>query len=1178
MKLLIGATVMLGAALMMVRMAARFGMSQEQAMLIVYLVAAVWILALLVTLVRWIIQKRRAAAANAAPVDPAILAQRARLKELRAVLAQARGHQRRTAIPRPWLTTKFESPWLALVGQPGHGKTTLLGPTSATRLVEVDRDGVRNTPPESPPDDRPRVFSAPSSAVYLEVPHALARTDAMRPAWLAVLKQLKKRSQPLHGIIVVVAADELATGDPTRAAQLGDDLSRELIDLEQQLAIRVPVYLNITKIDRIVGFHDLLGDAEPRGQALGFELPDGRSEELLLKELRTRYDALCTALDRRALRAVSRFPEPDHAVQPRLFTFPRQLAELTDDLAALTKALVTPRAGAEAPRLRGVYLTSTTQGGDPAIAPILDNLLRAAGGGSYTPDKDRPAQTRRYFLDELMTTVWQRGARLATLTPGARTRMTVVRATLSAIGLLLAAHVGFTGTTVAESNRKLAQDTVDVSNRLVTQLGGERRVPLGTADLEVLGAVLSSWEDKDGVDAAQVRGWTLFAGDTVVPPLQKFFRHAVFRGVLEPLHKRTAAELQDFLASYESPDRLPELTEWLGGHDALRFYLLLSGPKADGEKLPIRDDRRVLIAGIRDRWNSAARAAVGPREHSVMEALAVQYVDLAQDADFNLPREPALIETIREILLRDVPENAEVDEVIDRVSSKPDIPKISLRQLAGVPSVENDNTDIRGAFTEVGWSYVKSEFATLERGDPWVLGLGDERAREIKAKRGRNLRSIYFDAYVKEWKRFISRTRIVSPTNLDRAKDIYGEVMRGPKRPLAKVFLKLQDNVTLKDDFDYGDTGLALFTDKKKVSGSVVRAGDVAKSFSRILEFTVAPPGKEAEVALDQYHTHMRTLHDGVVKALENKDEEKALVDALKAAIDDTESLISNGSLEEWEKDTTELLVTPLKDLLKILERESGEGAKGDWCARIVEPMYDRFAGRYPLDPESRDEVALADFEEFFHPENGEIRKAREALLSGWVTKSGNYYEARDLGKGDVSRIDPEVIKFLNRAADISMVMFVSEELRVDFDVVLVCNPQVSRVEFKVAGELREFTCDSKQLPRLRWPSKAGQGASLMVRGRQTKKNLDEQGEWGLFKLLEKWSKLPDGTGDVLDFIFDLTQYDLGSLEVRLKPIRNRSGTAFFGLSNGDRKFLSLVRASNVLPPKRLFTNRGGCN
>ena len=108
------------------------------------------------------------------------------------------------------------------------------------------------------------------------------------------------------------------------------------------------------------------------------------------------------------------------------------------------------------------------------------------------------------------------------------------------------------------------------------------------------------------------------------------------------------------------------------------------------------------------------------------------------------------------------------------------------------------------------------------------------RAKELQQKRGRNLRSIYFDAYIKEWTRFVNRIRIVSPTNLDRAKDVYGEVMRGrPNQPLKKVFLKLQENVTLKDDFDYGEgINLNPFEAKKTGSQSSNRAGDVARTFA----------------------------------------------------------------------------------------------------------------------------------------------------------------------------------------------------------------------------------------------------------------------------------------------------------------------------------------------------------
>jgi len=155
------------------------------------------------------------------------------------------------------------------------------------------------------------------------------------------------------------------------------------------------------------------------------------------------------------------------------------------------------------------------------------------------------------------------------------------------------------------------------------------------------------------------------------------------------------------------------------------------------------------------------------------------------------------------------------------------------------------------------------------------------------------------------------------------------------------------------------------------------------------------------------------------------------------------------------------------------------------------------------------------------------------------------------------------------------MVMFVNEELRVDFDVILVCNPQVSRVEFKVAGESRIFECNGKQLPRMRWPNKE-QGASLTAFGRQGRKTVEESSEWGLFELLERSSKLPEYAGEeVIEFKFDLAAFNLGMLEVRLKPTRVRGGTAFFGLPNGNRTFLSLLRAANVLPPKRLFLNSG---
>ena len=1184
MKLLAGLVVFLAAGIYASQLAVKhLGFSEDEARLIIYAVSAVFVIGLILQLLRWLRARRIAAAKRAAPVDPAVAALKERVQETRAGFAQLARHQRATAPARPLLlTAPYRGPWLALLGLPSHGKTALLGPTSSKRLVEIDREGPRKGAPDAVPEDRLRLFSSPAGAAYIEVPHALARREELRPAWLAARKLLHGRAQPLHGVVLAVSAEELVIdAEPTkRATTIGEELAHELADLVVHLEVQVPVYLVITKLDRLSGFAELLGKVEGRGQTLGFELPDGRSDDLVMKELRARFDALCDALDRRGLRTISKFREPDHAAQPRLMNFTRQLSELAEPLAALTRQILTVRGG-DPVRVRGVYFTSALQGGEAPIAPVLENLLREAGGGAYLADDARPPTGTRYFLDELINGVWLRDSALATRTQRARRRGAITRGVLSGLAIALAGWVGLGATRAEQSNRALAQETADLTGSLGGQLGGERRAPLPVAELERLRALLAAWEDDTGDDAAGVRGWALFPGERVVDRLRGFYKRALFEGVLAALHRKTEVQLHDFEARFKSPDAIPEPGDRLAGRDDLRFYLLLTGPKAAGEHLPIAQEADLLTRQIQHRWSLNSRAAISSDDYAAMGQVARRFVELAADAEFALPRDAALITAVREILLRDTSEDAAVEEIIDRVSGMDELPKISLRAVSGVSSLENDNTDVRGAFTAAGWVQVEQAFLATEDGAEWVLGLDQRQAADLRRKRGKNLRTLYFTRYAQEWQRFISRMRIVNPLNLEQGKQIFGEMTRGPKMPLTKVFLKLQENVALKDKFDYGDGGaglLGLISERKPGSSSAVRAEDVGRQFQRLLAFVVPPVGKDADVPLDAYHGHLRELRDAIGKALDAKEEEKALIEKLKNAIEDTKSLINDGNLETWNKDTDELLLTPLKELLKLLERDNAAGTKNDWCARIVDPMYERFSGRYPFTADSRDDVVLADFEEFFHPENGVIRKAREELLSGYVTLQGTYFEARDLGKSSGAHLDPAVVKFLNRAQDIGMVMFVNEELRVDFDVILVCNPQVSRVEFKVAGEPRVFECNDKQLPRLRWPDKKGQGASLTAFGRQGRKTIDEPGEWGLFELLERNSKVPDFAGeDVLDFKFDLAAFNLGSLEVRLKPTRVRGGTAFFGLPNGNRQYLSLLRAPDVLPPKRLFTSGGGC-
>jgi hypothetical protein len=240
------------------------------------------------------------------------------------------------------------------------------------------------------------------------------------------------------------------------------------------------------------------------------------------------------------------------------------------------------------------------------------------------------------------------------------------------------------------------------------------------------------------------------------------------------------------------------------------------------------------------------------------------------------------------------------------------------------------------------------------------------------------------------------------------------------------------------------------------------------------------------------------------------------------------------------------------------------------WCTRVVAPMHARFAGRYPLDAGSQLDARIADFKAFFDPQRGAIRKARKELLAGHVTPAGKAVELHNPGS---PRLDPAVLRFLDRAHDIGALMLVDGELRVDFELEVACAPQVSKIDVTIEGTKVEVSsCDNASPAPLRWPGEDEHGATLVVHGRQGRKTIPWPGDWGLFKLLERppSTLFPFAGGRFVSVRFDLADHNLGVVELRLRPVREGSGAAFLGLP-------ALIRDPDVLPPARLFTDRAAC-
>ncbi len=162
----------------------------------------------------------------------------------------------------------YAFPWYLVIGEPGGGKSAFLkasaplssiGPSSA-------EGGTRNVD-----------WWFFEKAVFLDTAGGYVfqeKEGEVAAEWQTLLTLLKtnRGREPINGVVIAVPADSLISKPIEKLKEQGAQLRERLDDLVQQLGVKFPVYIAVTKSDRIVGFSEffqLLPDTV-KGQALGF--------------------------------------------------------------------------------------------------------------------------------------------------------------------------------------------------------------------------------------------------------------------------------------------------------------------------------------------------------------------------------------------------------------------------------------------------------------------------------------------------------------------------------------------------------------------------------------------------------------------------------------------------------------------------------------------------------------------------------------------------------------------------------------------------------------------------------------------------------------------------------------------------------------------------------------------
>jgi len=288
----------------------------------------------------------------------------------------------------------YALPWFVVIGESGSGKTT----------------AIRSSRLESPVayPERAATISATINCDWWFFENSIVLDTAGRytipldeipdrEEWEKFLTLLAKyrRREPVNGVIATIAADKLQSADRSALREDGQNIRKRIDQLMRVVGARFPVYILVTKMDRVYGFNDAFRDLAPEdaGQAMGYLNRDSKGHwDILLDDT---FESVSERIDDIALRVV-RGKGP---MMPGTIVFREEFLRLKPGLAEFMKTVFGDNPYQETPLLRGIFFSSGRQDGVPS-----SEFLEAAG---FVPDhpKAAPAIEKGMFLRDIFARI-----------------------------------------------------------------------------------------------------------------------------------------------------------------------------------------------------------------------------------------------------------------------------------------------------------------------------------------------------------------------------------------------------------------------------------------------------------------------------------------------------------------------------------------------------------------------------------------------------------------------------------------------------------------------------------------------------------------------------------------------------------------------------------------------------
>ncbi|MGR7644838.1 type VI secretion system membrane subunit TssM [Klebsiella aerogenes] len=1058
----------------------------------------------------------------------------------------------------------YQLPWYVIIGASGSGKTTALA-NSGLQFPLADRFG--KTALRGIGGTRNCDWWFTNEAVLLDTAgrYTTQESEQAQDAseWLKFMGLLRKyrRRQPINGVIVTVSISDLLTQSTEASRQQAVNLRQRLSELHEQLGIRFPVYVLVTKADLLKGFRAWFAgyDKAQRDQIWGFTFP-WEQASLADFDLMGRFTQEFALLQQRLEAGLpdTMLQEHDAKTRAEAWLFPQEFAALRPLLADYLST-VFARSNFETEfSPRGIYFASGTQEGLPfdRVMGELNRALSLPQGNENdnwdSVSKEAPipgAKGQSYFIKNLLQNVIFQEAGIAGQNRWweLRNRAAIWSGYAALAALLIISCVlwltsyGKNKAYLQEVSAKVPQ----VEQQSKALQNPEQRdlfamLPLLNGLLE-----LPKSADFDVNDPPVSRRMGLYRGNDVSDASQTLYQKA----------------LQQMLL----PDVAMRITTWLRNdngsdaeysYEALKAYQMLYQPKQYDGKFLLS---WVMLNLQRNLPQNVMQAQLRQLEGHLVQLLEpqIQSSPYAKD-DALIARERALI--------NQQPLSSRVYGRLKRLLEHDDnLKAVSLATLGGPQSElvfsRKSGTPIAegvpGLYTPDGyWQVFNKQIdnvtSALHEDDIWVLGAAS--ASEDKQQTDNAVRQLYMRDFIANWDRFLADIQLNNSADLS-SRINTARLLSASNSPLRRLVISLSqvlnlaraepDTVKSESSAEQGNRATrtleALF---RHDEGGATQGAALSQTPEQLVTEHYAPLIELAQPLekggktivfddflkqIDELYRYLTAVQDAANSGMQPPGGDaisrlQASAGRLPGGLQTMFSKMAVGASSDTQR----------RDLDNVRKRINVE--VGGFCRQAI-------AGRYPLVRSASSEVTPDDLARMFAPGTGMMDTFFRDNLTNKVDTTQSSWRFMPGIDGKTLPGSEGLLRPFQQAQSIRDAFFANGATTPSFKVTvrtISMDNRILNLTLDVDGQQLRYSHGPQAVQMMSWPGPGGTNQVRMQLGLAdgTTSTLVTSGSWALNRFFDKARTAPGSSSLSRQATFNVDGYQV-TLEFAPNSIRN---------------------------------------